>query len=174
MIRALNIHLQRPLMQNNAHSLRVRPDTLNRRHECDNPGIGPIFGVAGLIVMMTVACILTVYWSMVQRVKTRSLQPAASKLDDVLVAPNTALLERFPSPHLQVNPSEDLKTFRAGEQAELNSYGWVNRTEGVVRVPIERAIEMLLERGLPVRSSNSLPRAGESSEQLIRKRGEER
>jgi hypothetical protein len=33
----------------------------------------------------------------------------------------------------------------------LEGYGWVDREAGVVRVPIERAMELLLERGLPTR-----------------------
>jgi hypothetical protein len=35
------------------------------------------------------------------------------------------------------------------QEAILNSYGWVDKEAGVVRIPIERAIELTLERGLP-------------------------
>ena len=58
---------------------------------------------------------------------------------------------QFPEPRLQVAPEQDLKVFRAREESELNSYGWVNKQTGVVRIPIERAMDLLLERGLPVR-----------------------
>ena len=33
----------------------------------------------------------------------------------------------------------------------LGSYGWVDSDGGVVRMPIDRAVELVLERGLPVR-----------------------
>ncbi len=56
-----------------------------------------------------------------------------------------------PEPRLQVNPSVDLKAMRAAEDAALNTYGWVDRKAGIVRIPIERAMELLAERGLPAR-----------------------
>jgi hypothetical protein len=71
-------------------------------------------------------------------------------------------------PHLQLAPPEDLGKFRTGEEAELNSYGWIDRTAGVVRIPIARAMDLILERGLPVRSqTNGL---GPSSYELQRLR----
>jgi hypothetical protein len=56
-----------------------------------------------------------------------------------------------PEPRLQANPVLDLKKYRAAEEAELRTYGWVDRPNGVVRVPVERAMELVLERGLPAR-----------------------
>lgn len=56
-----------------------------------------------------------------------------------------------PGPHLQVAPHADLLKLRAAEDAVLNSYGWVNQGAGTVRIPIDRAIELLAERGLPAR-----------------------
>ena len=41
--------------------------------------------------------------------------------------------------------------------AELNSYGWVDQTSGVVRIPVDRAIELSLERGFPTRAASSAP-----------------
>jgi|SRR5882762_1072914 len=65
---------------------------------------------------------------------------------------------KFPEPRLQVAPREDLQTFRAREEAELNSYGWIDRTAGIVRLPISRAMDLVVERGLPVRGTNDSPR----------------
>ena len=79
-----------------------------------------------------------------------------------------------PSPRLQLAPPADLQTFRAREEAELNSYGWINRTAGVVRIPIDRAMELVLQEGLPVRSGTNQYQAGPSSYQLIQKRPEHR
>jgi hypothetical protein len=56
-----------------------------------------------------------------------------------------------PEPRLQTNPREDLRALRAREDAVLNSYGWVDRTAGVVRIPIDEAIKLTVQRGLPVR-----------------------
>jgi hypothetical protein len=59
-----------------------------------------------------------------------------------------------PEPRLQTNPREDLRALRAREDGILNSYGWVDRTAGVVRIPIDEAIKLTAQRGLPVRQGN--------------------
>jgi hypothetical protein len=57
-----------------------------------------------------------------------------------------------PAPRLQADPARDLENLRKAEAAVLNSYGWVDRKAGIVRIPIERAMEVLAERGLPART----------------------
>jgi hypothetical protein len=57
----------------------------------------------------------------------------------------------FPQPQLQVKPIPDLKQFHTEEDKVLNSYGWVDQPRGVVRIPIEQAIDVLAKRGLPSR-----------------------
>ena len=43
----------------------------------------------------------------------------------------------------------DLKAFRAEEDAALTTYGWVDKGRGVARIPVEEAMRLLAERGLP-------------------------
>jgi len=50
-----------------------------------------------------------------------------------------------PEPRLEVNPTEDFQTFRRRQQDMLNSYGWTSREDGRVRIPIERAMELVAE-----------------------------
>ena len=73
-------------------------------------------------------------------------------------------------PHLQLQPEVDLKRFRASEEEELNSYGWVNRTAGVVRIPIAQAMDLLLQRGLPTRTQTNESGLGPSNYQLQQQR----
>ncbi len=54
-------------------------------------------------------------------------------------------------PAILVNEPATLGIFREAEALELTTYGWVDRNTGVVRIPIERAKELILERGLPSR-----------------------
>ena len=56
-----------------------------------------------------------------------------------------------PEPRLQTNPRQDLADLRAREDETLNSYGWVDKNAGFVRIPIDEAIKLTLERGLPTR-----------------------
>lgn len=54
-----------------------------------------------------------------------------------------------PEPRLATHPTRPLREMRAKEDAVLQGYGWVDEATGTVHIPIERAIEMTLERGLP-------------------------
>jgi hypothetical protein len=58
-----------------------------------------------------------------------------------------------PAPRLQTNSAREFAEVRAQEEAELHSYGWVDRPNGVIHIPIDAAIQIALERGLPVRKS---------------------
>jgi hypothetical protein len=63
-------------------------------------------------------------------------------------------------PQLQVNPREDWLKFHAAQQQALESYAWEDRQTGTVRVPIERAMELLLAKGVPVAGENKPAAAG--------------
>ena len=67
---------------------------------------------------------------------------------------------RFPAPQLQPNPPADLNKFRTREEQVLNSYGWVDQSAGLVHIPIEKAIEILVQSGLPVRPQPALSPPG--------------
>lgn len=51
-------------------------------------------------------------------------------------------------PALQISPARDLAALRAEEDKRLESYSWVDRGQGVVAIPIERAMKLLVERGV--------------------------
>lgn len=55
-----------------------------------------------------------------------------------------------PRAALQADPTADMVKFAKEEEAALTSYAWVDRTAGVVQIPVERALEIVAERGLPV------------------------
>jgi hypothetical protein len=65
-----------------------------------------------------------------------------------------------PAPLLQVDPLHDLVQLHASEDALLESYAWVDRPLGVVRIPIERALELTAERGLPARTASPAAKVG--------------
>ena len=54
-----------------------------------------------------------------------------------------------PAPRLQHDPRGDLAALRAREETLLRTYGWVDRQAGRVRIPVERAMALLEERGAP-------------------------
>ena len=59
-----------------------------------------------------------------------------------------------PEPRLQIDPRQDLADLRAKEDELLGSYGWVDKNAGLVRIPIDVAMKLTLERGLPARTEH--------------------
>ena len=57
-----------------------------------------------------------------------------------------------PLPNLQRQPFKDVYELRLGEAAKLTSYAWVDKEGGITRIPIDRAMEVMLERGFPARA----------------------
>ena len=61
------------------------------------------------------------------------------------------LANRFPSPRLQTDDGyQEITDIHAKEDLLLENYSWVDEGKGTVRIPIERAMELIAERGLPV------------------------
>lgn len=56
---------------------------------------------------------------------------------------------RAGAPPLEVNPSNNLRRQREADGEFANSYGWVDHDNKIVRIPVARAIERLLQAGLP-------------------------
>jgi hypothetical protein len=57
--------------------------------------------------------------------------------------------QQVPEPRLLVHPGAEWNKVRTEEEAKLNSYDWVDRPAGTVRIPVTRAMQLLVERGLP-------------------------
>ena len=57
-----------------------------------------------------------------------------------------------PAPRLQQFPRNELEQFRQGEESLLQRYGWMNEDTGSVHIPIEEAMRLIVEGGLPSRT----------------------
>ena len=69
----------------------------------------------------------------------QGLGPPASPFENVRMLP--------PEPRLQVSAPKDLEQYKAAQGEILNSYGWVDQKAGVVRIPIDRAMDILVQKG---------------------------
>jgi len=56
-----------------------------------------------------------------------------------------------PEPRLEETPNTDLQEMRAAEDRVLSSCGWLDQQDGIVRLPIDRAMDLIAQRGLPAR-----------------------
>jgi hypothetical protein len=103
----------------------------------------------GILVVTTIVCELIV-------VGMYRLFDAQSRATGVARAPLSAPAGTLPPPpNLLLNESANLKQFREREANELTTYGWIDKNAGTVRLPIDRAKELILERGLPVRGTDA-------------------
>lgn len=68
-----------------------------------------------------------------------------------------------PQPRLETTPILDLQAMRDAEDKILNSYGWVDKSKGTVRIPIAQAIDLLAQRGLPARPQSGVQSASQAS-----------
>lgn len=99
------------------------------------------FGVALALVVAVVLASMAWLQSLLTSHVERSVEPH----------PLAELREVPPPPLLQADPPDEVEEHLRWEREVLSSYGWVDAEAGIVHVPIERAIELVLERGLPVR-----------------------
>src|SRR6266446_10377116 len=66
----------------------------------------------------------------------------------------------FPNPKLEEDERSQLNNIHMNEEKVLYTYGWVDEKAGTVHIPIERAMDLLVQRGLPVRNQGA---AGENA-----------
>lgn len=127
-------------------------------HDPDvNPGVSHetrdvnVFQISAFGIGLLLACIVTVFamWVMFDFLFKR---------EDAKNADNPAALmmnqrAQPPKPNLQAEPKVELKDLRTNEETILNSYGWVDQSKGIVRIPIDQAIDMVVQKGLPSKPS---------------------
>ena len=113
--------------------------------------------VFGVLVHFVIAGMLR-YMDRTEQVRQTKLGPTMPSLhptqpDTRSVKPED--INQFPEPRLEGNERIEINSFRLGEEKLLHSYSYVDQQRGVVRIPIERAMQLIAERGLPTR-----PQAG--------------
>jgi hypothetical protein len=111
-------------------------------HEEDVVGSRILFTAAAAFIGLVLLGVFAVY-------VVQPLMIASQEADSPPANPLSASYGRVepPAPRLQVDPALDIFDHRKAEQQALTSYGWVDRNAGVVRIPIDRAMALLVERG---------------------------
>ncbi len=64
----------------------------------------------------------------------------------------------FPNPRLENDEINQLNGILTEEQDRLYTYGWIDQKAGTVHIPIDRAMDLLVQRGLPVRPQDNIAR----------------
>jgi hypothetical protein len=117
-------------------------------HEESDVNVRAILGFGGALLAVALVVHLFLFWlqgfyaTRTERAET-TLYPMAAGQQDQLP----------PQPRLQENPQQELQDLRAKQEALLTGYGWVNKEAGIARIPIEDAMRIVVERGLPSREA---------------------
>ena len=81
--------------------------------------------------------------------------PAEYKTDNESTAYEKYLKKNFPAPQLETDERSQLNSIITLQEQELNSYDYIDQKAGTVRIPIERAMDLIAQRGLPVRAQGA-------------------
>jgi hypothetical protein len=101
------------------------------------------------LAMVLVVSFVGMKWTLDYFQRTEPLGPPASPIENARQLP--------PAPRLQAHPHQELVDFCTDQEQKLATYGWMDRQAGVVRIPVDRAMELVLERGLPIRPASQMP-----------------
>ncbi len=116
-----------------------RPRRAHEPTDASPPAV--IATAAGLVLALGVTVVLVSWLYAALTGQGVRLRPPEAGLQDPVTARETA------APALE----QALRALRRAEDQRLHTYGWVDREAGVVRIPIERAMGLIAERGLPAR-----------------------
>jgi hypothetical protein len=122
------------------------------RQRDNHEGYGVFARQLHWIAVIIAVCLVAIVWLM-YRLATTWLGPL----------PRAPVAGVVPAPRLQSNPPAELAAMRAREQLLLHSYAWIDEGEGIARIPIERAMELLV-RQRTVEQTRKLSSAGTPSE----------
>jgi hypothetical protein len=115
-----------------------------RGHETTDADIRAVVKFAIGLFLSIVASLLIVWVTFNYFVNRQGLGPPASPFEDTRNLPPPGV------PVLQAKPSGDYRQYFEQQKQLLDSYGWVDQQAGVVRLPVDRAMDLLIRRGLPV------------------------
>jgi hypothetical protein len=104
--------------------------------------------------MFLTALLVVPFYRLLARAETKAQPPAAEVVESASSEP----LVSFPK--LVESEPRALAAFRAQEEALLTSYGWVEKDKGLARIPIDAAMRIVAERGLPKFEAKAAPVGG--------------
>jgi hypothetical protein len=125
----------------------VDPEDVEAGHELSNMSMGAVAAsFAGLGAVLLLCFVVLSIWYADATGQPFRLAPPPSGLGNLPVGPTP------PAPRLETTSGEERGRINAAEEALLSQYAWVDRERGVVRIPIDRALDLIAARGLPARS----------------------
>lgn len=102
--------------------------------------------IAGVLVFAALAVLFVAIFG---RSPTATVNPLGIRLAQA--TPTTLP----PEPALESAPGVTADFVRSREEGPLNSYGWVDQKNGITHIPIQQAMTIIAQKGLPSRPANA-------------------
>lgn len=120
-------------------------------HETEDVSIPGVVLTGGLVAVGTALVILFVYgiFQYLAQHPLTTLPPNPMAETDRQEFP--------PTPRIEEHPAIELGDLRTQEERVLSTYGWTDKRNGIAHIPIDRAMDLQLERGFPVRKEAAKP-----------------
>lgn len=128
-----------------------------RGHEESDMSLRAIAAFA-IGLALAIALVFAVVWGLLSLFSGGQLPPARQPAAPTAASP-LATDQVPPEPRLQVAPPSEQATLEARQETLLNSYGLPQGTSEAARIPLDRAQELLLTRGLPTPAPTPSPTA---------------
>jgi hypothetical protein len=103
---------------------------------------GLILGAIILVATIVVCQVALGIWM-------RDFERKEERVDIAFPTRTEIKVEQFPQPRLQSNPTIDMVEVAKQERTLIGSYGWVDQKKGIARIPVDRAMDILAQKGLP-------------------------
>jgi len=135
------------------------PETHHEKTDVSVRGLMIFIGIFIVFAIVTHIALWVLYRGFVNIERRRQLGPVTEmqKPADMAIPKNQPLLQPFPHNEKTVpytnTPVTDFKDLHDAEEKALTTYGLVDQQKGVVRIPIDQAMQLTLQRGLPVQSA---------------------
>lgn len=125
----------------------IPAESIEREHEVREVRLRPIIAVALSFLILAIVIHIGLWW-VVQGWTGRELRLSPQ------IAPAAVEPPLSPWPQLQANPALEYQRYLEQQLEHLNGYGQPVEQGGFVRIPIERAMEILVEGELPAREGD--------------------
>ena len=118
-------------------------DDLTTGHEANSLRVRELVVFAAALVGVTVLVLVSLSLVM------REFSGEEKQLESLALPRFAGDTGGFPAPKIQPDPAEELTKMKREDLGRLNEYGWTDRAAGIAHIPVDRAIDILAQRGLP-------------------------
>lgn len=119
------------------------PGGLQAGHESTEVAPRPlVIGAVALVITVVICQVILAIWMRGferQEERANALHPTRQAIE----------VDQFPQPRLQESPPVDTVSILREERARVGSYGWIDQKAGIARIPVDRAMDILVQKGLP-------------------------